>query len=191
MTIMGVDEVGRGCLAGPVVAAAVILASDFTLPGDAEWKLSDSKKLSAMQRVVAYRHIQRIAVSIGVGWVMNDEIDAVGMTESVRRAMAQAVKACGRDADEIILDGSYNYLANLGALPIIRADGSIPAVSAASIVAKVARDRWMQGIAAQYPEYGFDRHVGYGTRQHLEALKSHGICRIHRRSFKPINAMLQ
>lgn len=183
--IVGIDEVGRGCWAGPLVAGAVLLKEP--IPG-----LKDSKLLSKLQRERLAAEIELHAVAIGLGWVSADELDAVGLTEAVRLAMNRAVAEITRPYSEIIIDGSYNFLAdNPQAMAVVRADATVPAVSAASIVAKVARDAWMREAARAYPAYGFEKHVGYGTALHQAMLKTHGICALHRKSYKPIQTILQ
>jgi ribonuclease HII len=184
--IIGVDEVGRGCLAGPLVAGAVLL--DKPIRG-----LKDSKKLTKLQRATLDVVIRKKAVAFGLGWVPSEELDKVGLTEAVRRAMQRAVadvQAQSPDT-EIIIDGNYNFLPEMPtAQCIIKADDTVPAVSAASIIAKVARDNYMAQMAAQYPGYMFESHVGYGTAAHRLALETLGLCDLHRRSFAPIRAML-
>ncbi len=189
--LVGIDEVGRGCWAGPLVAGAVVLLESIE-------GLDDSKKLSKKQRELLDREITAHA-TVGLGWVTSAEVDQLGMTKSVQLAMLRAVKdlhAQGADYDEIIIDGSFNYFQNVTGLKtdnvsaVIRADGSVPAVSAASIAAKVARDQYMTELSAVYPEYGFEKHVGYGTAVHMAALQKHGTTPEHRKSFKPIAALL-
>lgn len=185
MITVGIDEVGRGCWAGPLVAGAVILAQPIN-------GLKDSKKLSKKQREKFAIEIQLQAVAIGLGWVKPQEIDELGLTEAVRLAMRRALEQVTTEYDEIIIDGNLNFLPDEPkARAVIKADDTVPAVSAASIVAKVARDNHMTEIANKYPNYGFDRHVGYGTALHLERLKLHGVSDLHRRSFKPVAALIQ
>jgi len=185
--IIGVDEVGRGCLAGPLVAGAVLL--DKPIRG-----LKDSKKLTREQRQIFDSKIRQKARAFGLGWVSAEELDAVGLTEAVRRAMQRAVAqvlATNAEYTDIIIDGNYNFLKNIPASRcLIKADDTIPAVSAASIIAKVARDTYMIEAAKQYPGYKFESHVGYGTLFHRQALLDLGMCTLHRRSFAPIRAML-
>ena len=166
------------------MAGAVVLAR----PIDG---LRDSKKLTKSQREQLAVAIEAEVVAIGLGWVWPAEIDRLGLTEAVRRAMQLALAAINIDYDEIIVDGNINYLAeNPKATALIKADDSVPAVSAASIVAKVARDTYMADIARQYPGYGFERHVGYGTAAHVASLQRLGVSDLHRRSYKPIQALL-
>lgn len=190
--IVGIDEVGRGCWAGPLVAGAVILREPIL-------GLRDSKKLSKIQREKLASQIKIEAVSIGLGWVWPEDIDRYGLTEAVKRAMSQAVEQIESDYSEIIIDGNVNYLADFplckdgsckGITTMVGADDKVPSVSAASIVAKVARDDYMAEQALLHPGYGFEKHVGYGTAQHISALRSQGVCELHRLSFKPVKAML-
>ncbi|HSX34008.1 MAG TPA: ribonuclease HII [Candidatus Saccharimonadales bacterium] len=182
--IVGIDEVGRGCWAGPVVAGAVLL-------GEPIKGLNDSKKLTRKQRERLDAEIRLQAVAFGLGWVSASELDAVGLTEAVRLAMERALAQIHADYDELVIDGNLNYFAaNPRARAVIAADSSVPAVSAASIIAKVARDRFMAQQSRLFPGYSFDRHVGYGTAAHLAALQSLGLCELHRRSFKPIQAFI-
>lgn len=185
MVTVGIDEVGRGCLAGPVVAGAVILNK----PTDG---LKDSKLLSAKQREIKEVTIKEQALAIGLGWVEPAVIDEIGLTAAVRLAMERALNQIQIAYDAVIIDGNYNFLAHLPKTKaLIKADATVPAVSAASIVAKVARDKYMAGLGIKYEHYEFARHVGYGTALHLERLRLHGISDQHRRSFAPVAALLQ
>jgi ribonuclease HII len=184
MLSVGIDEVGRGCWAGPVVAGAVILQRSIA-------GLKDSKKLSRLQREKLAEIIHTQARAVGIGWVSARELDDIGLTVAVRLAMQRALAHITASYDEIIIDGNYNFLADLTtARTVIKADDSIACVSAASIVAKVARDNYMREQALLYPEYGFDTHVGYGSARHLAMLQKSGICSLHRLSFKPIQTLL-
>ena len=184
MITVGIDEVGRGCWAGPVVAGAVILRR--RIPG-----LADSKKLSKKQREELDAKIRKQAVAFGIGWVPAPEVDRVGLTEAVRLAMQRAMAEITEQYDQIIIDGNYNYLATYpGSSCLIKADDKVAAVSAASIIAKVARDNYMAEISATYPGYDFHKHVGYGTKAHIAALQALGICDLHRQSYAPIKALL-
>ena len=182
--ILGVDEVGRGCWAGPLVAAAVVLKRPIK-------GLRDSKKLSRAQREALDVIIRKRAVGFGIGWVSHEEVDALGLTEAVRLAMTRAVAQLQCDYQRVVVDGNYNYLSALpDSRAVIKADDSVPAVSAASIIAKVARDNYMSEMEREYPGYGFHNHVGYGTLGHQTALASLGVSAIHRRSFAPIRLLL-
>jgi ribonuclease HII len=181
--IVGIDEVGRGSWAGPLVAGAVLLRQPIG-------GLADSKKLTRLQRERLDIEIQKSA-AIGLGWVTPGEIDELGLTEAVRLAMWRALAQIEEAYDEIIIDGNYNFLAeNRKAKELVGADITEPAVSAASIVAKVARDNWMRDAAKQFPAYGFERHVGYGTKLHQEMLRLHGVCDLHRRSYAPVREVM-
>jgi ribonuclease HII len=184
MVIVGIDEVGRGCWAGPLVAGAVILKSP--VPG-----LRDSKKLSRLQREQLAPLIYANSLAVGVGWVQPREIDKLGLSQAVRLAMQRALALIAVPYDQLIIDGNINYFPdNLRARAIIKADDSVPTVSAASIVAKVARDDYMLELDGRYPEYGFAAHVGYGTAHHSAMLKRYGVSKVHRYSFKPIKSLL-
>lgn len=185
MIIVGIDEVGRGCWAGPLVAGAVVLKN----PIDG---LKDSKKLSKRERERLAAVVQEQAEAVGLGWVWPEVIDTIGLSASVKTAMAEALNAIKCDYDEIIIDGNINYLPETGkSRPIIKADDLYPCVSAASIVAKVARDKYMSEKAAlEYPDYGFEFHVGYGTAGHIAALRQNGPTAIHRMSYKPIKNLV-
>lgn len=179
--IVGIDEAGRGCWAGPLVAAAVLLKRPIK-------GLKDSKQLTFGQR-------ERLAGAItqmthyGVGWVGQESIDALGLTRATRSAMRAALMQLKVSYDAVIIDGSFNYLNdNEKAKAIIRADVLMPSVSAASILAKVERDRFMRQQAVLYPQYFFEKHVGYGTLLHRQMLEMHGPCKLHRLSYEPVRA---
>lgn len=184
MITVGIDEVGRGCWAGPVVAGAAVLHQPIA-------GLKDSKKLSKKQRDKLALEINSDAATVGLGWVDAETVDEIGITEAVRLAMQLALDQISIDYDEVIIDGHLNFLPdNPKTRAVIKADDTVPAVSAASIAAKVARDDYMSDVASGYPDYGFPQHVGYGTALHLKRLKLHGVSKLHRRSFKPIKGML-
>jgi len=183
--IVGIDEVGRGCWAGPVVAGAVLLTQPVA-------GLKDSKKLSARQREKLAAAVYASGAAVGLGWVTPAEVDDVGLTQAVRLAMERALEQIAVPNQEIIIDGNLNFLAHVPrSSALIKADDSVPAVSAASIVAKVARDAYMAELAVQFPQYGFEKHVGYGTALHRAALLEHGVSEHHRKSYKPIRVLLQ
>jgi ribonuclease HII len=184
MVIVGIDEVGRGCLAGPLVAGAVILGRPVR-------GLKDSKLLTREQREKLNAKILSRALAVGLGWVEPAYIDEFGLTAANRLAMELALAQIEIDYDQIIIDGRLNFLAGEPkAKAVIKADLTVPVVSAASIVAKVARDNYMAGMAVKYPKYGFESHVGYGTKLHLERLKLHGVSDLHRLSYQPVRALL-
>jgi len=190
MITVGVDEVGRGCWAGPLVAGAAALPSNLNI-ADLPIKLRDSKKLSKKQRVTAASWVREHAVAIGLGWVEPAEIDKLGLTESVRLAMERALAGIRVSYDELVIDGNINYFPDdPKARALIKADDTVPSVSAASIVAKVARDMYMTELSTRYTGYGFETHVGYGTTAHIAALRKHGVTDIHRLSYKPVRALL-
>ncbi|MGF7228834.1 MAG: ribonuclease HII [Candidatus Saccharibacteria bacterium] len=183
--IVGIDEVGRGCMAGPLVAGAVLLQRPMR-------GLKDSKKLTRQQRVSFDAKIRDKALAFGLGWVMPEELDAVGLTQAVRLAMERALVAIELEYERVIIDGNFNFLAHMPKTEtLIKADDLIPAVSAASIIAKVARDTWMIQVAQEYPEYGFDAHVGYCTPAHQAALAQYGVTALHRKSFAPVRRILE
>lgn len=183
--IVGMDEVGRGSWAGPLLVGAVILATP--IPG-----VGDSKLLTKRQREDLDRLIREQAKAYAIGRVSNVEIDTLGLTAASALAYERALNALASEYDEVIVDGSYNYLpAYAQVRTLVDADAVMPAVSAASIIAKVARDRLMQQLAAKYPSYGFERHVGYGTAAHAAALLRFGPCDIHRQSFAPVRKCLK
>ncbi len=186
MVTVGIDEVGRGCWAGPLVAGAVILGAPIA-------GLKDSKKLSKVQREQLATIIQEQALAIGLGWVEPVEIDEIGLSRAVQLAMQRALSKVTIKFEEIIIDGNINYFPqDVRARAVIKADDSVPAVSAASILAKVARDAYMAGEAhTKFPHYEFASHVGYGTKLHLEMLQLHGISPLHRKSYKPVIAILE
>lgn len=193
MAILGIDEVGRGPLAGPLVVGAVILPYE-----PAEWvaELKDSKKLSAKKREVLSEVIWREAPAVGLGWVTPYELDEVGISEALRLATRRAVKAVQKlhkPFSQIVIDGKVNFLSGtaLGRYTstMVKADDLVKEVSAASIVAKVARDAYMCEAAAEYPGYGFEKHMGYGTAVHREAIQRLGLCPEHRRSYEPCKSL--
>lgn len=187
--ILGIDEVGRGPWAGPLVVGAVVLPDVHTLEG-----LTDSKKLTAKKRLLLDTHIREQALGFGLGWVHAEELDRVGLAGALRLATIRAVEGVNVPYHEIIIDGTINFLKEttkgrfVTTMP--KADLLIPAVSAASIIAKVARDTYMEAQSERYPEYGFASHVGYGTAKHSQALITHGVTTLHRKSFAPIKKLL-
>ncbi len=179
---MGIDEVGRGAWAGPLVIGAVIL-SDHNIKG-----LTDSKLLSKPQRENLAAEIHKSSVFAGLGWVTSLEIDQLGLTKSTVLGIKRAITSLKYKEIEIIIDGNINYLKNYkNSRCLIKADQTVPAVSAAGIIAKVARDEYMAKLAVKFPSFGFDSHVGYGTKRHADNLNEYGICAEHRISFKPVS----
>ena len=183
--IAGVDEVGRGPLAGPVVAAAVILPKNIEDLG-----FDDSKKLSASKREEIYRLIQEKAIAIGIGIVDADIIDQVNIYQASRLAMQQAVSELKIQPDYLLID-AMKIDVNTPQIGIIKGDAKSISIAAASIVAKQVRDQMMREFDELYPGYDFSNNAGYGTPKHLEGLKSKGICPIHRKTFAPIKYFLQ
>jgi ribonuclease HII len=184
--IAGVDEAGRGPLAGPVIAAAVILDPKRPITG-----LADSKTLTEKQREKLFQEIRQHALAWSAARAIVSEIDSINILRATFLAMQRAVMRLPLAPNRVLVDGHIAPPFSCEAIAIVKGDESEPAISAASIVAKVLRDRIMIMLDRKYPCYGFAQHKGYGTALHLEALKQHGPCRIHRRSFAPVAAMLQ
>jgi ribonuclease HII len=182
--IAGVDEVGRGALAGPVVAAAVVL--DGT--GDYS-SIRDSKVLSAQKRQLLAERIQAEAVGLGFGCVSESVIDEINILQATYRAMRQAVACLPVLPDMVLVDGFLLPGMILPCIGIVGGDSRSYSIAAASIVAKVKRDAFMTSLASEYPQYGFDRNMGYGTEFHRRAIASHGLSPFHRRSFKCVGAL--
>lgn len=183
--ICGVDEAGRGPLAGPVFAAAVVLDPAREIPG-----LADSKLLTARRRERLAERIREEALAWSVAQVSVEEIDALNILRATLLAMRRAVEALRRAPDEVLVDGLHCPEIAYPARAVVRGDASVDAISAASILAKTARDAEMLRLHLLYPQYGLDRHKGYPTRGHLEALRRFGASDIHRRSFAPVRALL-
>lgn len=179
--VSGIDEVGRGPLAGPVVAAAVILPQNVELLG-----VRDSKDLSAVQREHCCRDILSCAVAVGVGCVEPAEIDRINILQATFQAMIQAIENLPHLPDFLLIDGPYTLPLAIPQKGIPRGDGRSLSIGAASIVAKVHRDRLMCEYHALYPSYGFAQNKGYGTAKHMEALRRHGPCPLHRLSFRGV-----
>ncbi|MBP6491887.1 MAG: ribonuclease HII [Clostridia bacterium] len=176
--IAGIDEVGRGPLAGPVVAAAVILPADFDVLG-----VDDSKKLSEKKREELYSLILEQAISYGIGMVDNYKIDEINILEATKLAMKQAIEKLETKPDFILIDALTLKDVETPQKGIIKGDSISVSIAAASIVAKVTRDRMMVEYHQQYPHYAFDQNKGYGTKAHYEGLDGCGLCELHRRSF--------
>ncbi len=179
--VAGVDEVGRGCLAGPVVAAAVILPPRIGIPA-----LDDSKKLNPEKREELLREILEKAVAVGIGQVEAEEIDRANILQASLKAMRLALADLRLKPQQVLVDGHQTPQSPFPEMAVVDGDGRSQSIAAASVVAKVYRDRLMLERERQYPQYGFARHKGYGTHQHLDALQQHGPCALHRRSFRPV-----
>jgi len=179
--IAGVDEAGRGPLAGPVVSAAVILPENFDVPG-----INDSKKLSEKKREMLFPMIQKHAIAFGIGLADHEEIDQINILQASLLSMKRAVEALGVAPDYLLIDGKFIIDCTIDQRSVIKGDTLSLSIAAASILAKVTRDRIMADCDLQYPEYGFHRHKGYPTKAHKEAILTHGPCPIHRKSFKGV-----
>jgi ribonuclease HII len=184
--VCGVDEAGRGPLAGPVCAAAVILDPGAHIAG-----LADSKALTASRRVELDGQIRRRALAWAIAWASVDEIDSLNILQASLLAMRRAVEQLSVAPSEVLVDGNRCPAIEYPVKAIIRGDSTIAAISAASILAKTARDAEMLRLHLLYPNYGLDQHKGYPTSAHLAALQRHGVSVIHRRSYAPIRKLLQ
>ena len=176
--ICGVDEAGRGPLAGPVCAGAVILPRGLEIPG-----LNDSKKLTDKKRRELYPIIKEQAIAWGIGFASHEEIDELNILQATYLAMSRAIQALEGKADFALIDGNRAKDFGIPLKTVVKGDSLSASIAAASVLAKVARDDIMLELAKEYPEYGFEVHKGYGTKQHYEALRQHGHCPIHRMSF--------
>jgi len=183
--IAGVDEVGRGPLAGPVVAAAVILPKD----GIGE-RLFDSKKISSKKREHLYETILSEAQGVGIGIIGQEEIDRINILQATLKAMALAIQNLPLPPDFILIDGSQGITLPVPQKTIRKGDQLSDSIAAASIVAKVTRDRMMLECHQQYPQYNFARHKGYGTEEHRKAIEKFGICELHRKTFRGVKEYL-
>ena len=176
--VAGIDEAGRGPLAGPVVAAAVILPPDYV-----NIEINDSKQLSAGKREELYEIINKEAVAIGMMVVDADTIDRVNILQATLQAMRDAVLELPTSPDFLLIDGNQRVPILTPQKPIVKGDSLSISIAAASIIAKVSRDRIMEMYHRQFPQYNFQQNKGYGTKEHLDAIKQFGICKIHRKSF--------
>ncbi|MFE8699057.1 ribonuclease HII [Cytobacillus sp. FJAT-54145] len=183
-SIAGIDEVGRGPLAGPVVAAAVILPETFYLPG-----IDDSKKLTEQKREEFFSQIQEQAEAINVGVVDAGDIDTINIYEATKKAMLLSIQGLSVTPDFLLID-AMKLETPFASESIIKGDARSISISAASIIAKVTRDRMMKQIDLEYPQYGFARNMGYGTSEHLTAIQKFGVTPYHRRSFAPVREAL-
>ncbi|MBL7180865.1 MAG: ribonuclease HII [Pseudomonadota bacterium] len=183
--IAGIDEAGRGPLAGPVVSAAVILPASFSASG-----ITDSKKLTPKQRDYFFDIIHEHAVSVGIGIVGPSEIDRINILEASRRSMALSVENMSLRPDYLLIDGIFRISSDLPQKPIPKGDSLSVSIAAASIIAKVTRDRIMEKYHREYPQFGFLQHKGYPTKAHKAAIQTYGCCPIHRQSFKGVKEYL-
>ncbi len=181
--IAGVDEAGRGCLAGPVVAASVVLPGDLEIQG-----IGDSKTLSVCTRERLFKEIKRHSLAVGIGIVGPEEIDRINIYNATVEAMVLSLRRLRVVPDLVVVD-ALKLPVRENQLSLIKADSRSAVVAAASVVAKVVRDRIMKAIHRRYPQYGFDRNKGYATREHLKSLDRFGPCPVHRRSFGPVSQM--
>jgi ribonuclease HII len=184
--IAGVDEAGRGPLAGPVVAAAVILDELNPIQG-----LADSKKLTALRREKLFDEIRAKALCCSIALASAEEIDTLNILQATMLAMKRAVEGLRLRPNKVLVDGNRLPSLEILAEAIVKGDALVPCISAASILAKVYRDRWCAEFHLEYPQYGFARHKGYGTVAHLAALREHGACPQHRKTFSPVAAVLR
>ncbi len=184
--IAGVDEAGRGPLAGPVVAAAVILDDLNPIQG-----LADSKKLSALRREKLYDEIRAKALCCSIAEASVEEIDTLNILQATLLAMRRAIEGLRLKPSKVLVDGNRLPVLDVLAEAIVKGDATVPAISAASILAKVHRDRWCAEYDREFPQYGFAAHKGYGTAEHLAALRAHGACPQHRKTFAPVTEVLR
>lgn len=183
--IAGIDEAGRGPLAGPVVAAAVILPGSFPLED-----VTDSKKLTPKKRNRLYEHIYTHAVSVGIGIVDAVEIDRINILQASLLSMALAAENLKPASEYLLIDGKFTISSDLPQRAIPKGDMLSVSIAAASIVAKVTRDRMMERYDQDYPQFGFARHKGYPTRAHLDAIQNYGFCPIHRQTFRGVREQM-
>ena len=176
--ICGVDEAGRGPLAGPVCAAAVILPEHLQIPG-----LNDSKKLSDKKRRDLFPIIKEQAIAYGIAFATVEEIDEINILQATFLAMERAVAQLNGQADFALIDGNREPKLDIESMAVVKGDSRSASIAAASILAKVTRDDYMEELASKYPQYGFEVHKGYGTKRHYQALEEFGMCPAHRRSF--------
>ena len=176
--VCGVDEAGRGCLCGSVYAAAVILPDGFCHPD-----LNDSKKLSPKKRDALFDHITEHATAYSIAYATVDEIEKINILNAAMLAMNRAVEGLGTEVDIALIDGNISRGFKCKTRTVVKGDSISPSIAAASILAKVSRDRYICELAEKYPEYQFEKHKGYATKVHVDAIRAHGPCEIHRPSF--------
>ena len=184
--VAGIDEAGRGPLAGPVVAAAVVLSEEFELPG-----LTDSKKLTEKQRNRFYPQIRQRATAVGVGVASVAEIDRINILQATLLAMERAILHLPKTPDHLLIDGITPIPLKISQQTLIKGDSRSLSIAAASVIAKVVRDRIMQSFAKQLPEYGFAKHKGYGTQAHRQAIAEFGPSYLHRKTFSGVKEYLE
>ena len=185
-TVAGIDEAGRGPLAGPVVAAAVVLPAHGSIHG-----VGDSKKISPRKRDALFSDIHDQARAVGIGIVDQREIEEINILQASLKAMKLAVEDMNLQTDYLLVDGNHPIPMGIPQKTIKSGDSISPSIGAASIIAKVTRDRIMKKYHEVYPDYGFDRHKGYGTKDHMNAIKRFGCCEIHRRTFRGVREYLK
>lgn len=189
-SVAGLDEAGRGPLAGPVVAACFSIRHDFDFNNEIFEQIKDSKKLTEKKREELFDVIQGEFEDFGIGICDNQTIDRINILQATFLAMKKALGAVKNKPEVILIDGQFGLPNYSGSQqPIIKGDEKVFSIMAASIIAKVTRDRIMQKVHEQYPQYGFDQHKGYGTKLHLENIKKYGPCPLHRTSFRPIRSL--
>ena len=190
--IGGIDEVGRGPLAGPVVSACVLMPSGFKIKNKKLLEIKDSKKLSEKKREELFDIIMETFPAIGIGSCDYETIDRINILEASFLSMKKALGALRKKPEYILVDGKFKIPnLSLKQKTIIKGDSSVFLIAAASIIAKVSRDRFMKSADKKYPQYGFAQHKGYGTKLHLDALKVYGPCLIHRKSFAPVKKQIK
>ena len=183
--IAGIDEVGRGPLIGPVVTAAVILPKDFY-----DERINDSKKLTEKKRELLYDVIMENAISVGIGMSTNEVIDEINILEATKKAMLEAINNLSITPEHLLID-AVKLDTKIPQTPIIKGDAKSLSIAAASIIAKVTRDRMLIEMDKKYPEYDFKHNKGYGTKKHIEAIYKYGVLKEHRKSFEPIKSIVE
>ncbi|RLC38264.1 ribonuclease HII [Candidatus Falkowbacteria bacterium] len=192
LSLGGIDEAGRGPLAGPVVAACVVIDSKFKVNNEKFYKINDSKKLTAKKREELYEIIINNASEVGVGVCDHKTIDRINILQATFLAMKKAISTLKKRPEFLVLDGSFQIPnLSLEQEAIIKGDELVFTIAAASIIAKVERDRIMEALHNDFPQYSFDKHKGYGTKLHMENLKKYGPSPVHRVSFKPVKILLR
>jgi len=181
VALAGIDEAGRGAWAGPVVAAAVIMPKDNIIDG-----INDSKKLTPKKRDLLFDQIKSTYVSYGIGMIASDVIDQINILEASKKAMLMAVSQLSPQPNLILVDGNITLDTAISQKEVIDGDAKSYCIAAASIIAKVTRDRLMVSLSKDFPQYGFEKHKGYGTKVHQDALAEHGVLAIHRKSYRPV-----